>query len=149
MFFGTGAYIQALFQFNFAGDFLAVNGSYYTIFVIFLISYFATWRMERSRFGAQLVAVRENKDAAEALFAPIIGGLGTRMGPLVGSFFIHGGGEAAKAVMRLSDYTYVLNHGAMIASGTPQQVTRAPHVIEAYLGHGAAARLAEMGADNA
>jgi len=49
-----------------------------------------------------------------------------------------------QAVMRLSDYTYVLNHGAMIASGTPQQVTRAPNVIEAYLGHGAAARLAEL-----
>lgn len=54
-----------------------------------------------------------------------------------------------QAVMRLSDYTYVLNHGAMIASGTPREVTSAPHVIEAYLGHGAAARLAELEADHA
>jgi branched-chain amino acid transport system permease protein len=100
--------------------------------------------MERSRFGAQLVAVRENEDAAqalgidafrvkmgaiclsaaimaltgiyyvqkflfidpgiaygpsksvEALFAPIIGGLGTVLGPLVGALFIQGVGEIAK-----------------------------------------------------
>ena len=137
----------ATFQFNFAGAFLAANGFYYTIFVVFLACVCATWRMERSRFGAQLVAVRENEEAAEALgidalrvklgaitlsaamtaaagvyyvqkylfiepgiafgtaksvealFAPIIGGLGTVMGPLLGSVFIQGAGEAAKALI--------------------------------------------------
>lgn len=137
----------ATFQFNFAGSFLAENGFYYTILAVFLASAFATWRMERTRFGAQLIAVRENEDAAqalgidafrvklgaismsaaitaaagvyyvqkylfiepgiafgtsksvEALFAPIIGGLGTVVGPLLGSFFIHGVGEAAKATI--------------------------------------------------
>jgi branched-chain amino acid transport system permease protein len=137
----------ATFQFNFAGEFLSAYGFYYTIFTILLLAYGATWRMEHSRFGAQLVAVRENEDAAEALginafrvklgaislsaaitaaggvyyvqkflfiepgiaygtsksiealFAPIIGGLGTVLGPLLGSFFIHGVGEVTKATI--------------------------------------------------
>lgn len=132
------------FQFNFAGPFLKAYGFYYTIFIILVLAYAITWWMERSRFGAQLVAVRENEEAAqalginafrvklraiclsaaisasggiyyvqkylfiepglaygpaksvEALFAPIIGGLGTVLGPLLGSFFIHGVGEITK-----------------------------------------------------
>ncbi|MGQ0664821.1 MAG: ABC transporter ATP-binding protein [Pseudomonadota bacterium] len=47
-----------------------------------------------------------------------------------------------QAVMRLSDYTYVLNQGRIIAEGEPQEIGAMEHVIEAYLGHGAAARLA-------
>jgi len=137
----------ATFQFNFAGPFLKAYGFYYTILVILVIAYAATAWMERSRFGAQLVAIRENEDAAEALginafrvklgaiclsaaitasagvyyvqkflfvepgiaygptksvealFAPIIGGLGTVLGPLLGSVFIHGVGEAAKEMI--------------------------------------------------
>ncbi len=139
----------ATFQFNFAGEFLKSNGFYYTILIILVLAYAATWWMEHSRFGAQLVAVRENEDAAEALgvnafrvklgaicmsaaitaaggvyyvqkflfvdpgiaygpgksiealIAPIIGGLGTVLGPLVGSAFTHGLGEAAKEVIGL------------------------------------------------
>ena len=40
---------------------------YYTIFFILVLAYGVTAWVERSRFGAQLVAVRENEDAAKAL----------------------------------------------------------------------------------
>ena len=134
----------ASFQFNFAGPFLRANGYYYTILLILLLACLATWWMARSRFGAQLLAVRENEEAAEALgvdaflvkmkaiclsaaitslagvyyvqkflfvdpgiaygpgksvealFAAIIGGLGSVFGPLIGAAFIHGIGELAK-----------------------------------------------------
>lgn len=102
--------------------------------------------LQRSRFGAQLVAVRENEDAAKALgvdtlriklgaitlsaavtaaagclytqyflyldatiaygpwisievlLAPIVGGVGTVFGPLIGALTLHGLGEVAKIV---------------------------------------------------
>jgi branched-chain amino acid transport system ATP-binding protein len=49
-----------------------------------------------------------------------------------------------QAVMSLSDYTYVLNNGAIIAEGPPKVVTSDEAVIEAYLGHGASQRIKAM-----
>ncbi|WP_198368931.1 ABC transporter ATP-binding protein [Roseomonas rosulenta] len=46
-----------------------------------------------------------------------------------------------QAVMNLCERVHVLAQGRIICSGTPADVVAAPQVVEAYLGHGAAARL--------
>ena len=50
-----------------------------------------------------------------------------------------------QAVMNLCEHVYVLAQGRMIAEGAPAKVCADAQVIEAYLGHGAAARLQSEG----
>ncbi|WP_312795817.1 ABC transporter ATP-binding protein [Tianweitania sp.] len=46
-----------------------------------------------------------------------------------------------QAVMSLAETAYVLNQGKLIAHGPPRELVKDASVVEAYLGHGAAARL--------
>jgi branched-chain amino acid transport system ATP-binding protein len=50
-----------------------------------------------------------------------------------------------QAVMSLAEQVFVLAEGRIIAEGSPQAIAGDPRVVEAYLGHGAAGRLATAG----
>ncbi|MBX9845226.1 MAG: ABC transporter ATP-binding protein [Xanthobacteraceae bacterium] len=47
-----------------------------------------------------------------------------------------------QAVMSLAEHVFVLSEGRIIAEGMPQAIAADPRVVEAYLGHGAAQRMA-------
>ena len=49
-----------------------------------------------------------------------------------------------QAVMNLSEHVWVLAQGQLIAQGSPAEVTSDAAVIEAYLGHGTAAKLRQL-----
>ncbi len=122
-------------------------GFYYLLLALVLASLALAWKLEHSRLGAQLMAIRENEAAAaalgvdaftvklkaivisgamtgiggvvyaqlylyvdptiaygpgvsvEILLVPIIGGLGTVFGPLLGSAVLHAAAELARRTM--------------------------------------------------
>ncbi len=53
------------------------------------------------------------------------------------------------AVAALAEEVHVLAGGMLIARGSPQEIAGNPAVVEAYLGHGAAARMAQIGRPHA
>jgi branched-chain amino acid transport system ATP-binding protein len=53
------------------------------------------------------------------------------------------------AVMNLAQHVLVLSEGKIIASGTPNEIAGNPHVVEAYLGRGAAQRMLQAGVAHA
>ncbi|MBI3452542.1 MAG: branched-chain amino acid ABC transporter permease [Rhodospirillales bacterium] len=143
---GVGLYLPlniGVANMQFAGK----AGYYYVALGLALASILIAWRLERSRLGAWLAAIRENEDAARALgvdtfacklaaigisgamtgvggwfyahyylyidpeiaYGPgvsveillvaIVGGLGTVLGPLLGSVALHAAGELAQRLM--------------------------------------------------
>ena len=50
-----------------------------------------------------------------------------------------------QAVMSLAEQVFVLSEGRVIAEGAPRAIVGDPRVVEAYLGHGAASRMAGAG----
>jgi branched-chain amino acid transport system permease protein len=95
---GIGIYIPlrqepANFQFT------SQMGFYYVILAFFLISTYITLRLEHTRFGARLMAIRENEDAAEALGVNtfrhkmlaimISGGIGAAGGTFYAQYYLY------------------------------------------------------------
>jgi branched-chain amino acid transport system permease protein len=171
---------------------------FWVILALVALALLITWRIERTRFGAWLTAIRENEDGAralgvdvvavkvgamaisaavtaaagcfyvqyflfidsaigfgswisvEALLAPIIGGSGTVLGPLLGALVVRLVGEAAKLVagdapgVDLAIYGFVLIAVVAFAprgivgliTGAHQRLRRQPQPAAHGLDHG-------------
>jgi len=137
-------------------------GFYYIALALVVASVALVWRIENSRFGAQMMAVRENEAAAaalgvdayrvklraialsgamtgiggvlylqfylyidpllaygpgvsvEVLLVPIIGGMGTVLGPLVGSVVLHAASELARRAMGDAPGIHLVFYGVLL-----------------------------------
>ncbi len=139
-------------------------GFYYLLLGLVLASQILVWRLENSRLGAQLMAIRENESAAaalgvdafavklkaimisgamtgiggvfyaqsylyvdpavaygpgvsvEILLVPIIGGLGTVFGPLLGSAVLHAASELARRTMGDAPGIHLVFYGVLLVT---------------------------------
>lgn len=139
-------------------------GFYYIALALVVASIALVWRIENARFGAQMMAVRENEAAAaalgvdayrvkvraialsgamtgiggvlylqfylyidpllaygpgvsvEVLLVPIIGGMGTVFGPLVGSVVLHAASELARRVMGDAPGIHLVFYGVLLVA---------------------------------
>lgn len=128
-------------------QFASKAGYYWLVWAIAFAAFLTVWWIGHSRFGARLMAVRDNEDAAralgvdpfavkmraimlsglfsglagafyaqyflyldpaiaygpaisvESLLVPIVGGMGTLFGPLLGAVALHGVSEASRALI--------------------------------------------------
>src|SRR4051812_2331860 len=135
---------------------------YYAMLALVVVAYAVTWRVERSRFGAYLMAIRENEDAARALginafriklaaitlsgamaavagvfylqyylfvdshlgygpamsvnalLAPLIGGAGTVLGPLIGALALGSLAELTSVLLGKQPGVNLLAFGVLL-----------------------------------
>ncbi len=145
-------------------QFATKGGFYLLILALNALCLALVWWIERSRFGARLIAVRENEDAARALgidanatklaaitisgglaglagafyvqyflyidpaiaygpavsiaalLAPIVGGLGTSMGPLVGALLLQFISRAAQSLVGDAPGLTLILFGAILVA---------------------------------
>jgi branched-chain amino acid transport system permease protein len=164
-------------------------GYFWLVWVLALAAFLTVWWLGESRFGARLMAVRDNEDAAralgvdafriklgaialsgffsalagvfyaqlylyldpgiaygaavsvEALLVPIIGGLGTLFGPLLGAAVLHLVSEASRAAIGDAPGISLVLYGALLVV----MVTFLPRGL-AGSGAQTARRLLTMGA---
>jgi branched-chain amino acid transport system permease protein len=150
-------------------------GYFWLVWVLALAAFLTVWWLGESRFGARLMAVRDNEDAAialsgffsalagvfyaqlylyldpgiaygaavsvEALLVPIIGGLGTLFGPLLGAAVLHLVSEASRAAIGDAPGISLVLYGALLVV----MVTFLPRGL-AGIGAQTARRLLTMGA---
>ena len=88
--------------------------------------------LEAAAVNAQIAAAEAQIASANALTAGLDLLLEIRQGGTSILLIEHDMG----VVMRISDRVVVLDHGKLIADGTPEQVRAEPRVIAAYLGEG-------------
>ncbi len=162
-FTGAGVGLQvplhpAVVNFQFAGK----SGFYFTMLVLTALGLAVVWYIEHSRFGARLMAVRDNEDAAQALgvnvyrvklgaitvsgilmalggvfylqyflyidpeiaygpavsiaalLAPIVGGLGTMCGPLLGAAALQLLNEVSESAIGAAPGLNLVLYGAVL-----------------------------------